>query len=51
MAVLPEIVSVHVLELCVNFLLEYKFGNLFRDVFQMPKFEILGSRLKASRHL
>lgn len=29
MAVLPEIVSVHVLELCVNFLLEYKFGNLF----------------------
>ncbi len=51
MAVLPEIVSVHVLELCVNFLLEYKFGNLFRDVFQMLKFEILGSRLKASRHL
>jgi hypothetical protein len=36
MAVLPEIVSVHVLELCVNFLLEYKFGNLFRDFSECP---------------
>lgn len=40
MAVLPEIVSVHVLELCVNFLLEYKFGNLFRDSSKYPNLKI-----------
>ena len=40
MAVLPDIVSVHVLELCVNFLFGIQFWQSKWTLFLMAKFKI-----------